>query len=283
MTGTTNLLGRSDIQFFFFVYTRSDVSHRERYLTASTYISSRAFPSTLLSSNPSLIASESSYPVLLPGVDSLNHLRGHQVSWVIDPCSTKEPSGNSPLQVTLVVHRKTSTRQEVLNNYGPKPNAEFILGYGFSIANNLDDTIVLKIGGASGSNQRWEIGRDAKGIQGLWEEMQAILRNMEDGDDENEDEMTEAELCLEAADMLDNMIQQRIQSLPLLPDKPPTGVRREVFTMIKHYVEGGQVILLLLFMCAILTFQSILGQRDILNSVLRFAQAKQEKALADGK
>lgn len=232
----------------------------ERYLTASTYISSRAFPSTLLSPNPSLISSESSYPILLPGVDSLNHLRGHQVSWVVDPCLTPRSSESPPLQVTLVTHQKTPARQEVFNNYGPKPNSEFILGYGFSIANNLDDTIVLKIGGASGSSQRWEIGRDAKGIQGLWEEMQGILRNMEDGDDENEGEMTEAELCLEAADMLENMIQRKIQSLPVLPDEPQTGVRREVFTMIEHYVEG---------------------QRDILNSVLRFAQTKQEEALAE--
>ncbi|GJJ14922.1 hypothetical protein Clacol_009192 [Clathrus columnatus] len=234
----------------------------DRYLTASTYISSRAFPSTLLSSNPSLLTTDSSYPVLLPGVDSLNHFRAHQVSWVVDPCPStstpeeEEPPAESslPLQVTLVVHPQTPKRQELFNNYGPKPNAEFILGYGFSIANNPDDTLVLKIGGAhnKSSHQRWEIGRNAKGIQGLWDEMKQILLNMGDDDEE---EVNETEICLEAADMLENMIQQKIDSLPDIPNEPPTGVRPEVFTMIGHYLEG---------------------QRDILNSVLDFAQKQQE-------
>lgn len=124
----------------------------------------------------------------------------------------------------------------MFNNYGPKPNAEFILGYGFSIANNPDDTMVLKIGGASSSSQRWEIGRHAKGIQGLWEEMKGILRNMEN----DEEEATDAEISLEAADMLEEMVQQKINILPILPGESPVGVRREVFTMIENYIKGSQ-------------------------------------------
>ena len=41
----------------------------EDYKRAATYLSSRAFPSTLLSKNPSLISQPDSYPVLLPAVD----------------------------------------------------------------------------------------------------------------------------------------------------------------------------------------------------------------------
>lgn len=46
----------------------------------------------------------------------------------------------------------------MFNNYGPKPNSELLLGYGFVLPNNPEDTIVLKLGG---SEKRHEIGRDA--------------------------------------------------------------------------------------------------------------------------
>ena len=74
----------------------------QEYLTASTYLSSRAFPSTLLSETPSLVSSPSSYPILLPGVDSLNHARAQPVSWVVShpprtlPSTTQTPSAHSP-------------------------------------------------------------------------------------------------------------------------------------------------------------------------------------------
>ena len=58
--------------------TNSYIAHRftwELYLTASTHLSSRAFPSTLLSDHPTLVSTPGSYPILLPGVDSLNHAR----------------------------------------------------------------------------------------------------------------------------------------------------------------------------------------------------------------
>jgi hypothetical protein len=54
---------------------------RERYLAASTYLSSRSFPSALLklpeegttsSSAVNTSPDEESHPVLLPGVDMLN-------------------------------------------------------------------------------------------------------------------------------------------------------------------------------------------------------------------
>ncbi|KZT24935.1 hypothetical protein NEOLEDRAFT_379281 [Neolentinus lepideus HHB14362 ss-1] len=44
-----------------------------RYLTSSTYLSSRAITTPVLSRSPTLFPNPSSYPVLLPGVDALNH------------------------------------------------------------------------------------------------------------------------------------------------------------------------------------------------------------------
>ena len=63
----------------------------EMYQKAATYLSSRAFPSTLLSSNPSLVVTPSSYPVLLPGVDMFNHKRAQPVSWTISHSDSSPP------------------------------------------------------------------------------------------------------------------------------------------------------------------------------------------------
>lgn len=82
------------------------------YLTAATYLSSRAFPSTLLSLAPSLVATPSSFPVLLPGIDALNHKRGQAVTWVVDGAGSSGPA------IGLVVHTPTPAGAEIFNNYG---------------------------------------------------------------------------------------------------------------------------------------------------------------------
>ena len=56
--------------------------------------------------------------------------------------------------LALVLHTPTSRGHELLNNYGPKPNAELILGYGFALPHNPDDTIVLRLGGAGTQGRR---------------------------------------------------------------------------------------------------------------------------------
>ena len=85
------------------------------------------------------------------------------------PSSTREPS------ISLVIETATPCGGELLNNYGPKPNAELILGYGFSLPDNPDDTIVLKIGGPSAtaafpsSSSGWEIRCNVRGVEPVWE------------------------------------------------------------------------------------------------------------------
>ncbi|KIL70290.1 hypothetical protein M378DRAFT_156393, partial [Amanita muscaria Koide BX008] len=76
----------------FRVYHAHIDGHRERYLTGATYLSSRAFPSSLLAPTPS--------------------------------------------------------------------NA-------YSLPNNPEDTILLKVAGLNG--QRWSVGREAQGVEGLWD------------------------------------------------------------------------------------------------------------------
>ncbi|KAI0752124.1 SET domain-containing protein [Fomes fomentarius] len=248
----------------------------EKYLTASTYLSSRAFPSTLLSPTPSLIATRLSHPVLLPGIDSLNHARAHPVSWVV---SSPIADGSTQQHISLVIHTPTPRGAELLNNYGPKPNSELILGYGFSLPNNPDDTIVLKMGGApsaaahpaSASSvpapanevNRWEVGRSARGAEPVWEAVLAAnvaraAASAQDGDDEDDTPASDAENQLFAAQTLAEMAEHLHDRLPPFPPVRAAEMRPEVVQMLEHYLEG---------------------QRDILRALVEFAQEKEARAL----
>lgn len=202
---------------------------RNKYLTAATYLSSRAFPSSLLSETPSLVSTPSTEPVLIPGVDCLNHMRGQPVSWVVTYPSKTSEASNAESTISLVLHSSTVNGQEIYNNYGPKPNSELILGYGFSTPNNPDDTVLLKIGGIGGN--KWEIGRNARGVDGMWTEILSVLR-------QSEQDIPTYEDILDASGMMQEMVQTLIDRLPddLIPDS--TAIRPEVSTMFLHYLEG---------------------------------------------
>ena len=228
------------------------VQSRERYITAATYLSSRAFPSTLISQRPTVVASADSYPVLLPGLDSLNHARGRPVSWVVDllPPTDSGRGSEHQLGLSLVIHSRTRPGEELLNNYGAKPNAELILGYGFSLENNPDDTIVLSIGGgpaASTSNpgekQRWEVGRDARGVEGIWYHVLGVISSVSQPEEAGGSVTARLENQLDAASMLSEMCRSYLQRLPQIPivsDAPTPELRPEVLTMLIHYIEGAE-------------------------------------------
>ncbi|KAH7877122.1 SET domain-containing protein [Lentinula edodes] len=225
----------------------------ELYLTSASHISSRAFPSTLLSKNPSLLSSPSTEPILLPGIDSLNHARGQPVSWVVtypnELNQTPEPC------ISLILHSPTPAGSELFNNYGAKPNSELILGYGFSLAENPDDTIILKIGGGGSDTKKWEIGRSSRGeeglgAEGLWTEVLSLIS--QDTTYNYEDE-------LDASSMLGEMIRSVIEKLPTSKRSlDPGQIRPDVIEMFRNYLEG---------------------QRDILDSLLAFVNAKEQSAI----
>jgi len=138
-----------------------------------------------------------------------------------------------------------------LNNYGAKPNAELILGYGFSLENNPDDTIVLSIGGGPatsasnpGEKKRWEVGRSAQGVEGIWRHVLDVVSSAPQPGDEEESAATRFENKLDAAGMLSEMCQSYLGRLPLIPhvsDAPATGLRPEVSAMFTHYIEGTDI------------------------------------------
>ncbi|THH08762.1 hypothetical protein EW145_g2486 [Phellinidium pouzarii] len=254
------------------------------YLAASTYLSSRAFPSTLLSRTPSLLVTPSSYPVLIPGVDSFNHARGQPVTWGISQlseCSNHPNSASSinssDLCVSLTLNVPASAGAELFNNYGPKSNASFILGYGFALQDNPDDTILLKVGsGPSGrevvddvksatSGSGHEIGRNAKGADKLWNDVRELLstsyRSQEPETSIEEEHQTakDLQLDMETTDTLSDMVSSLLYRFPsLTKDLGSANVRKEVRMMWEHYVRG---------------------QVDILESLLAWLEGKEREAV----
>jgi hypothetical protein len=198
----------------------------------------------VLSSTPSLASNETSqsHPVLLPGVDSLNHARAQKVSWVVEhtPVADERFPSTQGLSISLVLHEPAYVGQELFNNYGPKPNSELILGYGFSIPWNPDDTIVLQLGGAGNESAKWEIGRGAHGVEELW---LVVLKFVRETQTEQEEREYEYELHLDAAYMLSEMTLKLMNRLPegKAVQSREGGIRAEVYNMLDDYVEGKYI------------------------------------------
>jgi hypothetical protein len=140
----------------------------------------------------------------------------------------KDTYNDQGYTVAIVHHIAVAQGQELHNNYGPKPNAELVLGYGFSLPHNPDDTIVLKLGGFEG--QKWEIGRDARNAENLWLE---ILSNFlgPGGEPMYED-------ILEAALSLQDMTEKLLKRLPQRNIPESYAARPEVVQMFHNYIDG---------------------------------------------
>ncbi|KAJ6583765.1 hypothetical protein B0H10DRAFT_2096353 [Mycena sp. CBHHK59/15] len=219
------------------------------FLSAATHLSSRAFPSTLLLKTLTLTSPSVPEPILLPGVDCLNHSRAEPVSWVQSYVGDG-PIGGAGSTLSLTLHNPAVAGAEIFNNYGLKPNSELILGYGFSLPDNPDDTIVLKIGGIEG--KKWEVGRNAHGADEVWE---TVLEFVGGSEPTYED-------YLEAAEVLADMVQVLLERLPKLPVNGGQDIRQEVALMLHDYVKG---------------------QTEILTSLIEYASSKEELGIAMAK
>lgn len=88
---------------------------RELYLWAATVMTSRSFPGPAVFNQPegSLHNPEGKAPVLIPGLDLLNHHPSSRVAWVWDAGAC-----------TIKTDELLAEGSEVPNNYGPKSNEE---------------------------------------------------------------------------------------------------------------------------------------------------------------
>lgn len=79
------------------------------------------------------------FPILFPVLDIANHAVTAKVGW--------EHTEQEPWLFSLNTVEKVKANNEVFNNYGPKQNAELLLGYGFAIQDNPVEQVALKPGG----------------------------------------------------------------------------------------------------------------------------------------
>ena len=183
------------------------------YLWAATILSSRAFSSRLIT------GIGEATPVLFPGVDSLNHRRGEKVGWL---------SGEDAL--SLVTDADVSAGVELFNNYGPKSNEEWLLGYGFAIKDNVDDVLVLRLP----NSPEWHmIKRDGQVPPALYDEIKTKL-----GDEEEDETQTK----LNVLDQLGEMLQAKMAALQAPTEQVEGPVREEVRQAIEWYRQGACVL-----------------------------------------
>ncbi|BEJ12274.1 hypothetical protein CspHIS471_0207340 [Cutaneotrichosporon sp. HIS471] len=251
----------------------------ERYAALNAAVSSRAFPSALLRLPDGSATSgekvEESYPVLLPGLDLLNHKRGQAITWL----SSKIPSSKGDIEAISFISPGQETG-EVFNNYGARGNEALLLGYGFVIPSNQDDTLVLQLGGMSDeivaalekqgleAGKRFEVGRDGVLPQELVRTVRVMMADSgcsccgggddhdhdqgdghdhghdhgHDDEDDDEDEhaahekeVNELELELDVLGMLGNMLDDK---LVRLEDVPEAEARPEIAEMASTYRQG---------------------------------------------
>lgn len=245
--------------------SRASLTGRDRYLASATYLSSRAFPSKLLqlpdtgSSTTSAIQTsdeEESHPVLLPGVDLFNHSRGQPIVWLSSETPSITPGFTKT--ISLVTAQSQRKGQQLYNNYGPKPNEELLLGYGFVIEDNPDDMVVLKVGRSNipttslerlksaelDPSRRFFLKRDGK----LDPDLLAIMRILispdqaaeEDVDSEDEHALHEQEeksmqLEMDVLGMLGQMLDDKLEKME---EVPVVEARENVKRMCEMYRKG---------------------------------------------
>ena len=86
---------------------------RKDYQWAATVLSSRSFPSRLLSANPDDDDPSKSDPILVPILDMLNHRPNHPVTWA-----------TSNGTISYISEAAYLPNDEIFNNYGAKGNEE---------------------------------------------------------------------------------------------------------------------------------------------------------------
>lgn len=105
------------------------------YLWSHLIITSRAFPYRII--NP---AADPHLVMLLPIIDLLNHKPNSKVEW------SSSSNGNFKFS-NLDTHDndKDDNKIEIFNNYGPKSNAELLMGYGFVLEDNEFESLQLSL------------------------------------------------------------------------------------------------------------------------------------------
>jgi hypothetical protein len=166
--------------------------------------------------------------------------------------------------ISLVTPSNLEADVQVFNNYGPKPNEELLLGYGFVLDPNPDEVVPLRLGGL-GTNvspakkarlasknldpgRRWIIKRDGQIERDLMEVLRIVMgpeethtHDHDEDEDENEEEEhghweEEMELELDVLSALGQMLEDKLIKLEAVEEVGE--VREGVRDMCAVYRRG---------------------------------------------
>jgi hypothetical protein len=177
--------------------------------------------------------------------------RGQPITWL---------TSSDPRTISLVAPSPIESGVQVYNNYGPKPNEELLLGYGFVLNPNPDDVLPLRLGGI-GSNvsankkarltskgldagKRWIIKRDGEIPRDLMEVLRIVMgdEHHHDHEDDEEDEEEhghweqEMELEQDVLGALGQMLDDKLAKLE--SGTPEVEARDDVRDMCEVYRTG---------------------------------------------
>jgi len=195
--------------------------------------------------------------VLVPVIDCLNHKRAQPVTWqtsrtLLSQARAEGAVENGPY-VSLVHHSALAAGLQVFNNYGPKPNAELLLGFGFTIPNNPEDNMLLLLA----KGKRYELGREARGVIPLWTEVKRRIDPTDEGDWKS---------VMDASQALADMILAKLDNLDVGSDEDDADDDENVRPLVRGYIKNYMD-----------------GQREILESVYDFCQQMQRQAVEQAK
>lgn len=111
--------------------SRALAPHGSKYWTAYKSDSSGTRQVALLDMSH-MRAEDLDFSVLFPVLDVPNHDNNARVNWVFNPGRFR-----------IDINDPIAAGQEIFNNYGPKANDELLLGYGFCLPDNPNDSVLL--------------------------------------------------------------------------------------------------------------------------------------------
>jgi hypothetical protein len=216
---------------------------------------------------------------------NISDSRGQPITWL---------TSSDPRTISLVAPSPIDSGVQVYNNYGPKPNEELLLGYGFVLNPNPDDVLPLRLGGI-GSNvsankkarltskgldagKRWIIKRDGEIPRDLMEVLRIVMgdEHHHDHDDDEEEEEEEhghweqeMELELDVLGALGQMLDDKLAKLESVNSE--VEARDDVRAMCDVYRRGE---------LALVTYPSqadVIGQIEILTKAMEVIEERIER------
>lgn len=183
--------------------------------------------------------------------------RGVPILWLSSKVKTS--AGDVPA-ISFILPNAIASGSEVFNNYGAKSNESLLLGYGFVIPDNPDDTVVLRLGGAPpeaaealkakglDATKRFLVGTDGVIPQELLQVMRILIGSedadidMEEDDDDDEHAQHEKEVDslnaeLSVLEMLREMLDDKVEKI-IEPLPKGMEARDNVEEMIETYRQG---------------------------------------------